>query len=104
MAVGISTEIDHLPAGTSCNTGQSTPIENEGLRVAERLRTGVADMAIDVGGKALRITVSVGLTRVDDDGDLRASIRKADIALYRAKALGHNLVCGTSVDETVPAV
>ena len=78
--------------------------EREGLRVAERLRTGVADMAIGVGGRALRITVSIGLTRLDDDGDLRASIRKADIALYRAKALGRNLVCSTSVDRNMAAV
>jgi diguanylate cyclase (GGDEF)-like protein len=78
--------------------------EHEGLRVAERLRTGVADMAIDVGGRALRITVSIGLTRLDDDGDLRASIRKADIAPYRAKGLGRNLVCSTSVDRNMAAV
>ena len=78
--------------------------ENEGLRVAERLRTGVADMAIDVGGKALRITVSIGLTRLDQDGDLRASIRQADIALYRAKALGRNLVCSTSVDRDMAPI
>ena len=73
------------------------------MRIAERLRTGVANMSIDLGGEALRITVSIGLTQLDDDGDLRASIRKADIALYRAKALGRNLVCSTSANRNTAA-
>jgi diguanylate cyclase (GGDEF)-like protein len=77
--------------------------EKEGVRIAERLRAGVADMSIDLAGKTLKITVSIGLTRLDDDGDLRASIRKADVALYRAKALGRNLVCSTSGDTNAAA-
>lgn len=81
-----------LTAGVSC------------LGVAERLRTGVADMSIDVGGKALMITASIGLTRLNEDGDLRASIRKADIALYRAKARGRNLGCSTSADRNIAAI
>jgi diguanylate cyclase (GGDEF)-like protein len=77
--------------------------EKEGVRIAERLRTGVANMSIELGREVLRITVSIGLTQLDDDGDLRASIRKADIALYRAKALGRNLVCSTSADRNTAA-
>jgi diguanylate cyclase (GGDEF)-like protein len=72
--------------------------ETEGAQIAERFRAGVAGMSIDIGGRSLEITISIGLTQLED-GDLRASIRKADIALYRAKALGRNLVCRAS-DET----
>jgi diguanylate cyclase (GGDEF)-like protein len=77
--------------------------EEEGVRMAERLRAGIADLSIDLGGETLKITVSIGLARLDDDGDLQASIRKADIALYRAKALGRNLVCSTSGDTNAAA-
>jgi diguanylate cyclase (GGDEF)-like protein len=72
--------------------------ETEGAQIAERLRAGVAAMSIDWAGESLRITVSIGVTQLED-GDLQASIRKADIALYRAKALGRNLICRAS-DET----
>ena len=64
----------------------------EAIQIAERLREGVAGMAINLEGRSHRITVSIGLTQLDD-GDLPASILKADVALYRAKALGRNLVC-----------
>jgi PleD family two-component response regulator len=49
-------------------------------------------------GRSLEITVSIGPTQLED-GDLRAAIRKSDIALYRAKALGRNRVCRAS-EET----
>ncbi len=77
--------------------------EKEGARIAERLRAGVAAMAIDLAGDVLRITVSIGLTQLDDDGDLRASIRQADIALYRAKAMGRTCVCNASADRNTAA-
>jgi diguanylate cyclase (GGDEF)-like protein len=69
--------------------------EKEGARTAERGRAGSAEMSINLGGEPVRITVSIGLTQMID-GDLPASIREADIALYRAKALGRNRVCRAS--------
>lgn len=76
--------------------------DREGLQIAERLRAGVAVLAIDVAGRPLNITISVGLARLEG-GDLRAAIRRADIALYRAKALGRNRVCG-AIEEAVSEV
>jgi diguanylate cyclase (GGDEF)-like protein len=70
--------------------------EGEARRIAERLRTEIAGMPIDLGGRPLTITVSIGLAPFVSD--LQASIRDADIALYRAKALGRNLVCSASDD------
>lgn len=64
--------------------------EPEARRIAERLRAGIAELSIDVDGRPLRITTSIGLARLD--GDLETAMRKADAALYRAKALGRNQV------------
>lgn len=62
---------------------------------AERLRAGVAAMSIDMGGEILRFTVSIGLAPAGN-GDLRETIRRADIALYEAKGLGRNIVKNVS--------
>ncbi len=64
--------------------------EPEARRIAERLRAGIAELSIDVDGHPLRITASIGLAKFD--GDVESTIRKADAALYRAKALGRNQV------------
>ncbi len=64
-------------------------------RIAEGLRAGVAAISIDIGEQLLQFTVSIGLAPLAD-GDLAASMRRADAALYRAKALGRNQVCSVS--------
>jgi diguanylate cyclase (GGDEF)-like protein len=63
----------------------------EGGRIAERIRSALAGLAIEVRGEMLNITVSIGVAPLQQ-GDLRATIRKADDALYQAKALGRNQV------------
>lgn len=60
------------------------------LQIAERLRAAIAALAIDVDGRALRITTSIGVARLQ--GDLQAAMRRADVALYRAKERGRNRV------------
>lgn len=67
--------------------------EPEARLIAERLRASIAELSIDVDGRPLRITASIGLASLD--GDLGTAMRKADAALYRAKALGRNQVQGT---------
>lgn len=69
----------------------------EAAGIAERLRAGVAGQAIELGEIAVKITVSVGVARLRD-GDLAASMRDADAALYRAKALGRNQVAAGEGD------
>ena len=64
-------------------------------KIAERLRAAIAEMSIDVDSRSFRITASIGLARLEDD--LQAAMRNADVALYRAKALGRNRV--QSADE-----
>lgn len=59
----------------------------------ERLRRAVADAPFAAGGLSLAMTVSVGVAvRCADDADFDAVLRRADAALYRAKAAGRNRV------------
>ncbi|MFO1217128.1 MAG: GGDEF domain-containing protein [Burkholderiaceae bacterium] len=63
-----------------------------GIRqAAERLRVAVSGRAIDIGDTPLGVTVSVGASmRLSDETDPEAMLRRADQALYRAKAEGRD--------------
>ncbi len=70
--------------------------------VAERLRQAVAAVHIEIGGRALNVTMSFGIAEVDGDQDLLAATTRADRALYRSKHEGRNRVtvdAGTRVSE-----
>lgn len=79
----------------------------EGLRIAERIRSAVAARSADNGLPA--ITTSIGLATYDsDDGTQDGLFRIADDRLYRAKHLGRDRVVGfdtktTDDDEPAPA-
>lgn len=62
--------------------------------VAERVRSAIADHPFQIGAKQmLNITVSAGIAINDRDADTPESlIKRADIALYRAKRSGRNRV------------
>jgi diguanylate cyclase (GGDEF)-like protein len=65
----------------------------EAVHVAQRLRATVEHAEVLVHGAATRFTVSVGIAHSDRTGlELDALLREADLALYRAKALGRNQV------------
>jgi two-component system cell cycle response regulator len=63
-------------------------------RIAERARLAIQEEAfpIESGGRAIPITVSIGLAERGADDDAGALYRRADQALYRAKANGRNRV------------
>ena len=63
----------------------------------------LAQHQIDVRGQAVKITVSIGVAPLQN-GDLRAAIRTADEALYRAKSSGRNQVAVTPAETTVGAL
>lgn len=71
-------------------------IPEPGVRaVAERIRAGIAKLAIPVGGATLRITVSIGVAIQSPDrlyADGAELLGAADAALYRAKERGRNRV------------
>jgi len=62
--------------------------------IAERVRSAVADDGFDIGGgRAIKVTVSAGVSLNDADKDTPDSIlKRADIALYQAKQQGRNRV------------
>jgi two-component system cell cycle response regulator len=63
-------------------------------RVAERLRAMIQKLPIDMQGRRIPITVSIGIAAVPElDTDLAADlVNAADRALYRAKTHGRNQV------------
>ena len=62
--------------------------------IAERIRGGIAALAVDVEGVALRTTVSIGIASYPehDGADLKALLLRADQALYQAKRTGRDRV------------
>jgi diguanylate cyclase len=63
----------------------------DGLALAERLRTELATLRQEADGKEpFYVTVSFGVTLLDPDLRVEASIDRADKALYVAKAQGRN--------------
>jgi two-component system, cell cycle response regulator len=74
----------------------------QGIVAAERVRSAVAEHAFpatrhganEAEQKTHHITISIGVAAFPDDGrDPIELMEMADSALYRAKALGRNLVC-----------
>lgn len=64
------------------------------LALGERMRAAVGDDAITRGTVMAQPTISIGVALFPDDGRLPEQLtRKADEALYRAKAAGRDRVC-----------
>ncbi len=63
-------------------------------RLAERIRREVEAAEIDVGGRAIHVTVSIGVCAVGDRGGVTIAdlVKGADQCLYRAKEAGRNRV------------
>jgi diguanylate cyclase (GGDEF)-like protein len=66
---------------------------DEGLAVAERIRSNFEATALKVGAKTLSATVSIGVAiSIDPSRNLADVLKAADQALYRAKANGRNRI------------
>lgn len=70
--------------------GGCSPDKAQGL--CERLRQSIETHTFTVMGQPVHVTVSLGLAHADPDEEISETdlIRKADEALYRAKAAGRN--------------
>ncbi len=69
------------------------------MAVAERMRLAVASQPVDVGGALIAFTVSAGVTTTDDQSlGVDALMKRADVALYKAKAAGRNRIECWSAD------
>jgi len=62
--------------------------------IAERIRRTVCEDAVLAEGCPVHVSVSVGIASHDNDKEATPDVllKKADLALYRAKALGRNRV------------
>lgn len=65
----------------------------QALELAERLREATSAIVVPVQGGHVTLTVSIGVTELRDaEMSLDAMMRRADVALYQAKAEGRNRV------------
>ena len=65
--------------------------EHAAAEIGERLRAVLASSEITAAGQPLRVTVSVGVaSRRPDTASLEHLLKRADDALYAAKAAGRN--------------
>lgn len=66
----------------------------EGMIIAERIRLAITRDRIQVGGKSIMVTASIGLTTVPADTmTISEALAMAHVALHRSKGLGKNRVC-----------
>jgi len=66
---------------------------DEAKKVIERVRKNVEEQIVDtVEGKKIQVTISAGMTEVDNNKSLSENIDIADKALYKAKSEGRNRV------------
>ncbi|MBZ2167209.1 GGDEF domain-containing protein [Marinobacter sp. F4216] len=65
----------------------------EALQMAERIRKQIATSSIDVDGKPVAATISVGVASIHPSESIDSLLQRADEALYKAKSLGRNRVC-----------
>jgi diguanylate cyclase (GGDEF)-like protein/PAS domain S-box-containing protein len=70
-----------------------TDVSQSGLGVfADRCRMLVAESAVHVADKVLRVTVSVGATIINTDDTEPSAIKRIDLLMYQSKASGRNRV------------
>jgi diguanylate cyclase (GGDEF)-like protein len=63
------------------------------MLAAEKLRSAVVQLSVINGGRAIPVTVSIGVSSVENDDQLiDNALLRADKALYRAKDSGRNRV------------
>ena len=60
--------------------------------IAERLIAGIEALEIQTEKESVQITVSIGLTTINEDSTIEGLIQRADNALYKAKNGGRNQV------------
>ena len=60
--------------------------------LANRIREAIEKTAIMAGGKLIRITSSFGVARYCVGDDVDSLLKRADVALYRSKDNGRNMV------------
>ena len=65
---------------------------DDATKVAERIRIGIEDLQLTTHHGILRVTISAGVARRDQDETYSELFDRADAALYASKRLGRNRV------------
>lgn len=75
----------------------------QGLQVAEKIRTALAEASLSTSIADLHATVSIGVSEYRPGENPEQTLSRADLALYRAKNAGRNQVAGedTAVAEGI---
>lgn len=70
--------------------------ESDAIRLAQRFLQQLRLLAIDAGGRTIRVTASIGVAALSEGEEAPGWITRADRALYRAKSEGRDRVVGHS--------
>ncbi|GAB1257199.1 GGDEF domain-containing protein [Aurantivibrio plasticivorans] len=75
--------------------------DNQGAGlIAKRICDFIADSVIEIEGNALNVTVSIGVSSLENGEHVKSMFDRADRALYLAKQRGRNQVASESHNET----
>lgn len=66
--------------------------QDEARQVAERIRVAVAGTPLDLPGRTVTVTLSLGVCQIDRQDELETATVRVDEALYRSKRAGRNQV------------
>lgn len=67
----------------------------QGARIiAEKIRKAIAEEEFHLGGQVFKITMTFGLSQYNFDHTIEECLKLADMALYKGKEAGRNLVMG----------
>jgi diguanylate cyclase (GGDEF)-like protein len=73
---------------------------DESIQAAERIRKAVASHKFIHEDQEIQVHISVGIGRIQkQDGDEQKVVKRADMALYRAKNEGRNRVVYQADDD-----
>jgi len=67
---------------------------SQAFQLADRLREEIAATSFSLSQGGVRLTVSIGVSTLDEQMSGEDLVKTADAALYRAKQSGKNRVCG----------
>jgi diguanylate cyclase (GGDEF)-like protein len=64
-----------------------------GMLLAERFRRQIEEMSCEFNGTPVKVTISLGVSELQENDTLEQFVKRADEATYRAKTKGRNRVC-----------
>ncbi|ALP42520.1 GGDEF domain-containing protein [Aeromonas schubertii] len=102
---GVGRQLQRLPGTVAARIGGEEFVllthldEEQSYRLCEQL---CAEIALLSFGE-VRVTASLGVDRILAGERLEAALKRADLALYRAKRLGKNRVCGSECLDKMPS-